>query len=33
VVTQEIVGAGFVKVRDEETPFLRENYAMRFRRV
>ena len=33
VVTQEIVSSGFEKVRDEETPFLRENYAMRFRRV
>lgn len=33
VVTQEIVSAGFEKVRDEETPFLRENYAMRFRRI
>jgi predicted methyltransferase len=33
VVTQEIEAAGFVKVRDEQTPFLRENYAMRFRRT
>ncbi len=33
VVTQEIVSVGFAKVRDEETPFLRENYAMRFRRI
>lgn len=32
VVTQEIEAAGFAKVRDEATPFLKENYAMRFRR-
>ncbi|HLU40369.1 MAG TPA: class I SAM-dependent methyltransferase [Planctomycetota bacterium] len=29
-VTREIEAAGFVKVRDEDTPFLAENYAMRF---
>ena len=33
VVTKEIEATGFEKVRDEATPFLRENYAMRFRRV
>ncbi|MEQ1631670.1 MAG: class I SAM-dependent methyltransferase [Planctomycetota bacterium] len=33
VVTQEIEAAGFVKVRDEATPFLKENYAMRFKRT
>ncbi|MGE3171523.1 MAG: class I SAM-dependent methyltransferase [Planctomycetota bacterium] len=33
VVTAEIEAAGFEKVRDEATPYLRENYAMRFRRV
>lgn len=32
VVTQEIVAAGFTKVRDEDASFLRENYVMRFRR-
>jgi predicted methyltransferase len=30
VVSAEIEQAGFRKVRDEETPFLKENYMMRF---
>lgn len=30
VVSAEIEAAGFRKVRDEATPFLRENWAMRF---
>jgi predicted methyltransferase len=29
-VTREIEAAGFKKVRDEDTAFLKENYAMRF---
>jgi len=33
VVTQEIEAAGFRKLRDEATPFLRENYVMRFVKV
>jgi predicted methyltransferase len=32
VVTQEVTAAGFELVRREETPFLRENYVLRFRR-
>jgi predicted methyltransferase len=32
VVTQEVVAAGFTLVRREATPFLRENYVLRFRR-
>ncbi len=32
VVTAEVEAAGFTKVRDEDAPFLRENYVMRFRR-
>jgi SAM-dependent methyltransferase len=32
VVTQEVTAAGFTLVRREETPFLRENYVLRFRR-
>lgn len=32
VVTQEVVAAGFELVRREQTPFLRENYVLRFRR-
>jgi ubiquinone/menaquinone biosynthesis C-methylase UbiE len=32
VVTQEVVAAGFELVRREATPFLRENYVLRFRR-
>ena len=32
VVTQEVAAAGFTLVRREATPFLRENYVLRFRR-
>jgi SAM-dependent methyltransferase len=32
VVTQEVTTAGFTLVRREETPFLRENYVLRFRK-
>jgi ubiquinone/menaquinone biosynthesis C-methylase UbiE len=32
VVTQEVTAAGFELVRREATPFLRENYVLRFRR-
>jgi predicted methyltransferase len=32
VVRQEVEAAGFRFVRREETPFLRENYVLRFRR-
>lgn len=32
LVTQEVTTAGFTLVRREETPFLRENYVLRFRK-
>jgi hypothetical protein len=32
VVTQEVTAAGFELVRREATPYLRENYVLRFRR-
>ena len=32
VVTAEIEAAGFAKVRDEDSSFLKENYIMRFRK-
>ena len=32
VVQQEVEAAGFELVRVEATPFLRENYLMRFRK-
>ncbi len=32
VVTAEIEAAGFVKVRDEDSSFLKENYIMRFQK-
>lgn len=33
VVRREVEAAGFAFMRREETPFLRENYVLRFRRV